>query len=888
MTVVAIVVFIGVLYLCGFGLTLFLFSFNELPKRLMLMPVIGLCAHILLSFFLAQFLLTGKTISTIILPVFAALAVLGWRRSRISSGELRMALPGVLIGLFSVVLVGWPLIYRGMEDYWGLGNPDEGFLIPVLEWIYTHAIGIPPAYVKEFSYLEAYRDIPEATVIGVFYVTSTVSRLTNVPIGLLFNVSALGLIYLTPGGVYALSHSVGLPQKAALTAGFMTACSSLIAYTFYLDSLGATSVIAVVPVACVLAMQFITFPGRRTGFALALACASMFYNYLGALGVIGVLVTAALAYGLVSRAVSIRQALLFVGITVGSTMLMFAPFAASALWFFIRETFGSGRKIVNEITMGFALTLTERGIPFLWGFWIPGATAWPLGWLPATDLVLASLLCLLVFVMYAHPHSRIHGIYTAVLSALTFVVVFYAQSGFGYGVFKLVAWIHPLMVTALVGATFTLSGLLLQQNRRRLSWLPMLLVPVYVVPNVGLTLQLGYTTVYPLNGLSVHQAPLVSFADVRDLRSVAPDWAATGAIATLPDAATAGWANRFVGATGLTFFPYIGLDTVDSVPRPTHFAKGARLLHWSKPNADVTPLPECPVIWSNSSFALSPSEKCHNVLVVGHGWYRMEHGDLGDGSTKRFRWLRKRGELRLINPSPVEQRLRISAVVGPGNPSPLRNVSLFLNGKELERFTIRHAARLQTKPFIAPGPVSQIELVIQESAEALPRAKPLWNRWVPAEARRLNVALDSVALVQIDTTESRSSLRLDSAEWNTSLFNGISPDKWMGVESAILLAAPAVPPKELHITGTVPGGAGLPFPFHLTVILNGIRLTPCEIPRAGAFSIHCPIPTHLFDSAQPRQAVQIKLLAEKTFKPKNDTRELSLRLDSIALGSQAQ
>jgi hypothetical protein len=887
MTLLAVLTFIAILYYCGIGPVLLLFSYKESPWRLAIMPALGLCAHIVFSIFLAQFSLTGRTISVMALPFFGVVAALGWRGNPLSRAELRAAVPAVLLGLFSVAAFGWPLFYSGMQNYWGLANADQGFLIPVMEWIHTHTLGIPPEYAVFFRHLGGFRDIPEATLLGVFYVASTVSVITAVPIGLLFNVTALGLVYLVPGGVYALAEALHLPRRICLTASVLVACSSLVAYTFYLDSLGAVSVIAVLPVTCVVALELVGRPRLRTALALGIVCAGMYYEYIGMIGMMGVLVGTALIYGLLTRAIPLGRALLFVGSTATLILLLFAPFAVSTLRFFLRESFGARFGAVDEVQLYMALFLTEYGIPFFWGLRLPTAGAWPFAQNPQTAFVVGGVFCLMLLFVCCYRRSNLPAVFRLMLAAAIGVILLYTYRRIGYGVFKLVAWVHPLMVVAFTASVFALSDWLLSRRRRVLGWGILSALPLYAVPNLALALQIGLTTAFPTMGLRIHNAPNLSFREVRELRSVGERWGAEGIVATLPDSVATNWAKPFLLEAKVPFFPTVLLNVHDSQSRPTtSMPPGRFLLHWNDPGLDVVPLPDCPAVWSNKAFALSPLEQCRNTLVVGLGWYRAESSDTEASSwMTRFRWLRKRGELLLINPTNHFQRLRIAVVAGPGNPSAGRTISVVLNGGLIDRFEITGAGQLVTKAFVASGPSSQIEILVDQDAEPTPRRRALWNRWVPADSRRLNVAVTSMALVDadLDTGALSSSFDLTSPNQNRILFNGIFIDRWMGADAMVTLASPATVPQELRVSGTIPGGVGLPLPFRLTPSLNGVLLPSCEISHAGVFRTHCPIPDQIRKSMRPGQAIRIDLMAEKTFTRASDPRQLSLRLDRVEL-----
>jgi hypothetical protein len=615
----------------------------------------------------------------------------------------------------------------------------------------------------------------------------------------------------------------------------------------------------------------------------------MFYDYIGAIGVMGVLVGVALVHAVITRAVPLRRALLFAGSTAVLTVLLFAPFAMSSFRFFLEETSGSSLlTVARGGEMNMALTLTERGVPFFWGLQLPDVGTSP--FVQYIEILGGAAFFLVLLFACCHRGSGLPAAFRLILVTMIGIILLYASRRIGYGVFKLIAWVHPLMVVAFTAGVFALSEWLLARKQRLLGWIALSALPLYLIPNLVLASRIGFAAAFPTRGLSIHNEPNISFADMRELRSVGERWGSEGIVATLPDPVAIGWAAGSLLGANATFFPMILLDVDDSDPRSdTDVPPGRFLLHWNDPVLDVVPLPDCPAVWSNRAFALSPLDRCSNMLVVGQGWYRAESSGTGPSSwMARFRWLRKRGELLLINPISRPQRLRIGMIAGPGNRSSSRAISVFLNGGLVDRFTVVGAARLVTRTFVASRHSNQIEILVDEDAEPLPRRGALWGRWVPGDARRLNVAVTSITLVDANLQTGSLSSVFDLASPNRDevLFNGFFTDRWTGTEETLTLASPAQL-WELRVSGMAPGGVGLPFPFRLTPSFSGSPLAPCEISRAGAFQVHCPIPDSLRRSMRPGQPVLIHLEAEKTFSPRGDPRRLSLQLDRVELAPRS-
>src|ERR1035441_11012465 len=99
MTIFAILALLVLLYVCGLGPTLLLMGPEDSPRRIAVMPLLGMCAFTFFVLPLAQLNLMGATICPIALVFFSALAVIGYRRgSRLTRKELRISAPAILLG----------------------------------------------------------------------------------------------------------------------------------------------------------------------------------------------------------------------------------------------------------------------------------------------------------------------------------------------------------------------------------------------------------------------------------------------------------------------------------------------------------------------------------------------------------------------------------------------------------------------------------------------------------------------------------------------------------------------------------------------------------------------------------------------------------------------
>lgn len=889
-TVSAIFVFIVLISWCGIGPVLLLLPPNPCRYRILLLPFVGLCSHILFSMALASSTLTGQTTQLLSLWLLSALAVYGLYRSPISFQELRQAWPPLLIGVMGTVFIAWPLLRAGLHSYWGYANPDQAYLIQVLPWIRHHPFSVPPTFQHAAGY---FRGVPENTILGIFYVVLTVATLVRTTPDLLFNVAEAGLVFLVPIAAFLFASALGLPRRRSLIVSASIACSSLVTYTFCLGSLGTLSVIAVIPVALALLLSFGEGGSMSYAALFAVVSAAMYYTYLGSIALLAVELPAIWLWVLIFRKVSVRRLLALPLIAVGITALAFPPFAYSTLRIFLDQSFSTQASPVAaspeqaELLLTFASPLSEEGVPFFWGLEVPHV---PVLRQSGNDGVLgpylfaAGFLCFALLALAFWPRvSRLAGSFPWIAGAALLPIAVYAYRTIGYGVFKLVPWVCPIMITGLVAALCGLADILRRARFPRLAALPCLALAIYIGVNAELSYRLGAYT-QPASQLGSPQGlPEVPFEDVHQLTELAVDRYREEIAIMLPDVVAQRWAEAYLASDAPHSFPWLQLFTADSAPRDSRPPLPQTYsLEWNRRDIDIVEPPRTSAIWSNASFTLSRLDRVSNALIPGDGWYRVEHFPSAPVFwQQRLRWVRKRAELLLMNPLPKLQRLLLTMTAGYGNPAPERHVSFFLNGKKFDEVCFRGYTRMLTKPFQATPPWSQVEFEIAENASPLPRRHQLWAAWVPREPRKLNMAVSEVALLDSSAIAAASYLDLEAEMKRPHGFlESIYPDRWMGSGAAVDLQ-PCPDAWHVQLSGVLLRAPGFSVPYHIGLAVDDRLIGTAVIDKFGLFKVLAPI-APAFAASHLGQTVRLVLAPESTFVGQNgDPRRLSVRLDGV-------
>lgn len=897
MSTLALILIAVLLFIwCGIGPTLILLQ-KPSRYRLAAIPLIGICSAVLFTYFIARFGLAGRPIAAVALIFFGIIGILGWWIGRPSSAEWFSVLPVALFCLAALGITAWPLIRMGYDNYWGAANPDHALYISVIDYLDTHPFGVVPSeYFGTYSVLGAARvklvNYDNSVILGISYFFSMLSLLTSVPVVLLFGVMTAAVACLIPSSTFVLCElGLNLPRRVSLAAAGLTACSSLVAYTFYLHSLGAMTVIAILPVGVAVALDYFRNPRPRKLTLVALVFVALYYDYFPGFAMLG-LATASIALFALFTRKSNARAVLSMGICIIVAVLAISTTQAATIFHrLVREANGGQFSKSNELLVSFALTLTERGLPFFWGLRLPYspdvALFGDVEGLFHVSLALAAIFFLGLALATRRRLSGIGGEYVCGVSAILGLVLLYALNGTGgYGAFKIAAWIHPLMLVGLAASMMGSWQWLWIRGRRLVSLLPLCVLAAYAATNLASAFSFGMESMGG-SGASSNNAPRLQLKDFRQLQKVADTWGSSGVLVALPDAVAQAWLVPFFRHAVAEFVPQVSLAAKDSLPRlHREMPTGKYVLYWADDSQEVSGVHSDSAVWRNDKFELTPLAALHDVLLFGQGWYRKEGVNSSPfEGLRHLRWLRKRGELLILNPSPRPKQVLFGLIAGYGNSSLVRHIDVYLNGTKFDEIVLRARGRVLTRAFTATAPWTQLELAIREDALPLPRRHALWNRWVPRDARRLNIAVTEISLIDADQTGSLVESALDFKPGNRidGLVNGVFQDGWIGDTADVLLRVPTRP-AALEIDGIVPGVPSFSFPYKISLSIDGAPVEGLRIANPGEF--HLSMPLRGRDLVEGRE-VRLRLGPLATFNGSSsglnsDARTLSVWLKHIA------
>jgi hypothetical protein len=836
--------------IAGYGPTLLLMERRAAPSRAVAIPALGLACYIVAAHFLASLHLAGGLVSIGALIILGALGLFVPRNRRLDGTEIRDALAVFAVCSIGLLLAAWPLLREGYSSYLAFGNADAAFNSGVnelmLRYGYASHQGTYPLFWPGPTF---------GRVFGAGYICVLIAAVTGVDILRLHDVVAAGMVFVVPASTFLFSLTcLKASRKAALMAAAAAALSSQVCYTFYLQSFGAVTFIALLPAflaACTEASESQTF---RQTLRAGLLFAGASFGYSAAFAVMVLLAVVQAGVALAKRQLRLKDLWPALVIFAVVPLAAYPGLMAAIFRISILES-GSSRLVASlkgpEVLLSFAFALTEQYVPFFWGTTMPALAANSLfeppslGYLAA--LGLAALVSAFVFWRLLRPRSAVPLATRIQLTVLTLAIIYFVYRRNGYGAFKLAAWLNPLFLAFLVCSIVPNTAISAADKWYGRCRYALLLALVCL--NVGWAVELGISslpTSTGASGKSMAGFTAHDFEGLDSLRKIVPGDAPI--LVAIPDSVVQRWAITYLRRRNISAVPYLSLspDELDSAESTAaEGADAARyILTWSKSEDVVSTSIQQPV-WQNAKFQVAPLDLVRDLLMIGRGWYRTERTFASTGPWQHeFRWLRSYGDMILLNGSGQEMRLRLTIVSGYGLPSPERSISFALNGNQFDQIQTSGTANVITKPFRATGFMNRLSISLPNTAEPIPSRWALFRHWVPKDGRRLNIAVSNVRLLdEQEYSAIRIPCRLDFTrpdDWNSFGLNGLYGDQWIAGEAHVLLR-PCGDADAVSLDGFMPALPHSPPPFPLIVSVDGAART-LAIPKAGPFSVLVPLP----------------------------------------------
>ncbi len=890
MTLVLVLITLGIIFGAGYAPTLWLLERDAKPSRLVAIPVVGLATYIVVAHLFASQGFTGRTTSWICAGAIAVSLLSVPRDRRLSRQEIVQGLVPLGVCLAGLLLGAWPLLYQGYNSYFGFGNADAAFTLAAFEDLrdYGYQTGVTGS-------VTFWPNAQFAHLFGAGFLALQVAQLTGVSLLKLHDVVSSGLLFAAPASVFLFCTLVLKAERRwAILAMIVSASGCLVGYTFYLQSLGALTLMALLPAALALWSAALESGRRRLMLLSALLCTGACFGYYASLPLLAMLLGSAaltaLAKGTttwrtVSRATLVVAVLMlaaFPSLTLATVRRAIAEATSSRL-----QTSLTGQ----EVLLSFAFALTEELLPFFWGLSVP-----PLAWgspMAPSEIgfwVVLGLAALLFAFLIASLIRPVLPVAVRVQAGLSLAALLYLLlRDNAYGVFKFAAWINPLMFSCLViGVVF----LLRKPQNCGWSWKACWVLAPLIAFNVFWTLRLGAGCLEDsrLAGKSMAGFKAGDFDALRSLsEAVGPD---ARILVAVPDPIVQRWAITYLRRRNLAAVPYLSFSPEEADPSEAVAAAGAErasyLLTWSAPNYDVTAFRETQPIWRNDKFQLVPMDAVRDFIVLGKGWYRLEgYSNSPFFWQRRFRWLRSNGEILLLKPSAQRLRLRLTVVAGYGRKEPDRVITLWVNGEKADEVAISGVGAFVSRPFQARGFLTRLRLSLPDNAQPEPKPWGLFNRWVPKDSRRLNLAVSRIEVVtEHEYQKLAPPCRLDLSDaraWEAPYLTGVYADRWIAGETRVLLRR-CSEAEAIAVSGFLPGVPGAPVPLQLEMWVNGTHLEPQEVNRAGSFLVRFPLPPALRSAPN----YEIRLRPSRSFVPgSGDSRPLSVLLERIEAPSGA-
>ncbi len=883
---------LALFFAAGYGPSCWLATPADRSNRVVVMPVLGFSYFLLITHALAALGLAGSQVAWCSLPLMAIPAMIVPKARRMRIEEWREAWPVLSAGVLCLLLVNWPLLFQGYRVYMGYANPDAAFNVGVWDNLLTLPYGVNPA--------EGFAARWPAPIFGVVfgsaYIGVFLSAIFGVDIHALHQVVCGPIVFLAPLGTWLLARIVfsASGPRALMVAG-LTALSSQLAFTVCLQSLGSITLAAMLPSVLACWSHALEQPAFNRSTIASMLTVAMIYGYYASMPAVAGMVGVAFAANVLERRHPIARMAGVVAIPAGLFLLCFPKFATEIVRRVIFES-TSGRLEASlegkEILLGFGASLTESYLPFFWGLgnpqFNPASFATIRSAYAATAyLVAAAMMALVIFGLREARGTGSLAI-RAQVALMTAAVLYFQYRRNAYGVFKFAAWWIPVFLTCAVIGAVALLG---YQRIRAVKFFPIAAILGWIVLNIYLGLTYGRQTLADVEGSQTNAKSfrLDDFLSLKEVRRLVPE--GEPLLVSAGDVVVQDWAILPLRRLKLSIIPMImsGIGPDEEQTRREEMASGWERTRYvltykdaeaGSASANLRP------IWENRRFRLSKWEDVKDVTSFGAGWYQKESSPQSKFSWQHgFRWLRRRGELIVLGGSGELLELRAVLVPGPGNADPARTVRLSMNGKLMEQVEVRGSSAWTSRPFRANGRITYLTFELDDRAKPIPKPFGLFNRWVPLDHRRLNIAVAGLTLASA-TKDGQprylAGLNFPAPDAVPGVkYNGIYADGWIATPAQFQLNGCGLEPT-LFIDGFVPGGVGLPFPYPLGVKVNGQSLAHPPVEKPGDFRLAIPIRVPADDCA----ATAVELTAPISFRAgeiKGDPRALSVLLKEVAI-----
>ena len=586
MTALYVCLLIALFYVFGLPFVRLISARDELQKWV-IAPVLGLSAGILVTNLLAWAGLTGRTIAATTLIFFGILAIreTAFHRRDRRRGMIKPAMkprwhaivPFVLAAM-ACGIVASPLLIKGVGNYWGFANPDQPFYMSIFDRLYQRPYGLPGAAEVGGVYP---KQLPSSSVIlGLSYYPSILSLLTGLLPSDCFDILCAAVFFLIPLSIFYLTvYGLALDFRLGIATTAAAVTSSLAVNTFYLSSLGALTVGVYVSIALALVLQYGEEATPRLGVLIAGVLAAAYFCYYPGFAVTGIAAGSALMVSLLRGKLPIPKLVWLSLATLGIVALTFGPQALTIIRALVHESLSHrlAADANNETLMFFALSLTEEIVPFLWGFQLPGSSVVTASLANQSFYILFTAGLFLTAVLLWGMRRRISGLrleFSVATFALLSVLCAYLFTRNGYGVFKLVAYIHPILLVAFCASCFGLWASAAGRRRTIRRWAPLLALGAYILFNawqsallIAAASQPSWIVRFPIGAELIagyHNAAQLRYSEFRDLRAVDLRLSGLTLNVAAPDPVIQRWMAPFVGKSDIRFLPFVNLDVENS------------------------------------------------------------------------------------------------------------------------------------------------------------------------------------------------------------------------------------------------------------------------------------------------------------------------------------